>query len=443
MSDGFRALRYRNYRLFWSGQLVSVIGTWMSNLALSWLVLELGATAFQLSLVGVFQFGPVLVLGLAGGIVADRFPKRSILLATQSSSALLAAILTVLVATDAIQLWHVYGFALGLGLVNVVDMPSRQAFVSELVPRDDVMNAVALNGAVFNSGRVVGPAVAGLLLATLGSAVCFGVNAVSFLPVIAGLALMRFPARHRDVPVGSNLDRLREGLTYVRTTPEILLPVVLVGFVGTFGMNFNVWVPLLARHDFATGATGFGLLMSSLGFGSLAGALTLAFRGKRPRRGLMLATALTLGTLELSLAAAGAAGVPYLVALPLLAGMGFTMSTTMMTANTTVQTTAPDALRGRVMSVYMTVFAGTVPIGALIVGSVAEAFGTPMSLVVGGSITIAASLSVLAASRRLSPTALPRAAPNLDGEPAGYSPQLESSAAPKTHPSLPAESRAG
>lgn len=372
----------------------------MSNLALSWLVLELGATPFQLSLVGAFQFGPVLVLGLAGGIVADRFPKRNILLATQSTTALLAAILTALVATDTVALWHVYGLALGLGMVNAVDMPSRQAFVSELVPRDDVMNAVALNGAVFNAGRVVGPAVAGVLLASLGAAVCFGINAVTFLPVIAGLALMRFPTRLRESPVGSNLDRLREGLAYVRTTPAILLPITLVGLVSTFGMNFNVWVPLLAKHDFATGATGFGILMSSLGVGSLVGALTLAFRGKRPRRGLMLATAMALGTLELALAAAGAASVPYLVALPLLAGMGFAMSTTMMTANTTVQTTAPDALRGRVMSVYMTVFAGTVPIGALIVGAIADAFGTPASLAFGGSVTIVAALAVLQAGRR-------------------------------------------
>jgi MFS family permease len=174
-------------------------------------------------------------------------------------------------------------------------------------------------------------------------------------------------------------------------------------------LNFNVWVPLLARHDFATGATGFGLLMSSLGFGSLAGALTLAFRGKRPRQGLMLATALMLGILELSLAAAGAASVPYFVALPLLAGMGFAMSTTMMTANTTVQTTAPDAIRGRVMSVYMTVFAGTVPIGALIVGAIADAFGTPASLAFGGSVTIAATLAVVVASRRQ--TAIPPVRP--------------------------------
>jgi MFS family permease len=398
---GFRALRHRNYRLFWSGQLVSVVGTWMSMLALSWLVLDLGASPIQLSLVGACQFGPILVLGLAGGVVADRFGKRSILLATQCAAALLAAILAVLVATEAVQLWHVYALTLGLGMVNALDMPTRQAFVGELVGPDDLMNAVALNATVFNSGRVIGPAIAGLLLASFGAAACFGINAISFLPVIAGLTMMRFPSAKRERPTISHLARLREGLSYVRGEPAVLLPIALVGFVGTFGLNFSVWIPLLAKDEFATGAAGFGLLMSSLGVGSLVGALSLAFGGRKPGWSAMLTTATALGVLELCLAVAGAARLPYLVALPILAGLGFSMSRTMATANTTVQMTAPAALRGRVMSVYMTVFAGTVPIGALIVGSVAEALGTPASIAVGGGIAIASALAIGAAGRRV------------------------------------------
>jgi predicted MFS family arabinose efflux permease len=373
----------------------------MSTLALSWLVLELGASPFQLSLVSAFQFGPILAFGLIGGVVADRFPKRTLLLLTQSGASLQAVILTILVATDAVQLWHVYALTLTLGMFNAVDMPTRQAIVSELVGPDDVGNAVALNATIFNAGRVIGPAIAGLLLASFGAAVCFGVNAVTFLPVIAGLALMRFPPKRREAPTISPFARLREGLTYVRGEPAVLLPIALVGFVGTFGLNFNIWIPLLAKDELATGATGFGVLMSALGIGSLIGALTLAFRRTKPSWGAMLTTATALGVLELCLAAAGAARVHYLAALPILTGLGYTMSRTMATANTTVQTTAPAALRGRVMSVYMTVFAGTVPIGGLAVGSVAQAFGTPASVALGGTIALVSALAIGAAGRRV------------------------------------------
>jgi len=401
---GLRALRYRNYRLLWTGQTFSVTGTWMQSLALAWLVLTLTDSAILLALVGAFQFGPTLVFGLVGGLIADRFPKRNILVVTQAVMSLLAAVLAVLVVTDVVQLWHVYVIALVSGFATAVDMPTRQSFVSELVDKDDLVNAVALNAALFNAGRVVGPAIAGIILAVSSPAMCFGLNALSFIAPISSLLRMRFAAKPVIARSGSNLERLREGLGYVRATPAILLPIALVGFVATFGMNFNVWIPLLAKEELATGAGGFGLLMSSLGVGSLIGALTLAFRGKKPQRHLMLLAAALLGGLELILALAGSAGLHLLVAAPLLAGMGFAMSTAMSLANATVQTITPDALRGRVMSVYMIVFFGTFPIGAMISGIVSDRAGTPVSMGVGGSVAILAALCVWLASKRVMPT---------------------------------------
>jgi MFS family permease len=401
MRSGFRAFQHRNYRLLWIGQTFSVTGTWMQSLALSWLILSLTDSAFDLALVGAFQFGPTLVLGLAGGLIADRFPKRSILLVSQSAMAVLAGILALLVATDMIELWHVYVIALGSGVATAVDMPTRQSFVSELVPKDDLVNAVALNAALFNAGRVVGPALAGLILAFSSPAVCFGLNAASFLAPISSLLRMRLVLDPRPVSNASHLERLREGLGYVRSTPAILLPICLVGLVATFGMNFNVWVPLLAKRDLDTGATGFGILMSSLGVGSLFGALTLAFTGRGPRRNLMILAAAALGALEIALAFAGASGLHFIAAVPLLAGMGFSMSMAMSLANATVQSSAPDQLRGRVMSVYMTVFMGTFPIGSLIAGVASEQLGTPASIGIGGAVALGVATTIAIVSRRV------------------------------------------
>ncbi len=397
---GLAAFRHRDYRIFWFTQLGSLTGTWMQSLAQSWLVLSLTDSAFQLALINVCQFGPTLLLGLPGGVVADRVPKRKLLLATQATAGALATVLALLVATGRVDLWHIYAVALGLGIVNAVDMPTRQAFVAEMVGKDDLMNAVALNSALFNTTRIVGPALAGVLLAQVGAAVCFVVNAASYAPVVAGLALMRAGSAAADeVGDDSPLARLRQGLAYVRNTPAVLVPIVLVGVVATFGMNFNVWVPLLAKRDLGIGAGGFGLLMSSLGVGSLLGALTLAFKGRRPNRRLMLLTGAAFGALEGLLAFAAAVPLPVVVAMVLMAGVGFAMSTTMALANTTVQTTAPDALRGRVMSIYMTVFAGTTPIGALIAGASTGAFGTPLSVALGGAVVLLAAAAVGVAGR--------------------------------------------
>lgn len=390
---GLAAFRYRNYRLFWFGQLISVTGTWMQSLAQSWLVLSLTTSAFLLGLVSVFQFAPVLAIGLFAGVLVDRVRKRNLLVVTQALSGLLAGLLAVLTWTDRIELWMVYAIAFCLGTVNAFDMPTRQAFVVEMVGKDDLMNAIALNSSLFNAARIIGPAVAGVLLAAVGPAAAFGINSLSYLAVITGLLMMKL-GPHVDVVRGRGLQQLREGLSYVRSTENILRPILLVGLIATFGMNFNVWIPLLAKQDLNSGAGGFGLLMAASGVGSLAGALALAFLLTSVKRWMLFTTAGILGGLDIVLAVAGAVPLAIGLAMLILAGIGFCSTTTMAMANTTVQTSAPDELRGRVMSVYTTVFAGTAPFGALISGAIASRFGTPTSLLIGGVVTMAAVATV-------------------------------------------------
>jgi MFS family permease len=390
---GLSAFKHRNYRLFFSGQLISVTGTWMQSLAQAWLVLTLTDSPLQFSLVNVCQFAPVLVLAIAAGVAADHFPKRNVLLVTQSLSGLLAATLAILVATDSVELWHVYALALGLGIVNAFDMPTRQSFVVEMVGREDLMNGIALNSSLFNVGRIIGPAIAGLLLATQGPALCFGLNAVSYIAVIAGLLMMRLQpvAIARE---GTGLQRMREGFSYVKSSPAILMPMTLVALIAIFGLNFNVWIPLLAKKEFDVGADGFGILMSALGLGSLTGALFLAFSGRGPRPQLILITGAILGIAEVAMAIAAVIPLHVSIALVILPLMGFAMSTTNAMANTIVQTASPQHMRGRVMSVYMTFFAGTAPLGAFLAGLIADRLGTPASLAFGGSISLAAAIGV-------------------------------------------------
>jgi len=394
---GLAAFRHRNYRLFYSGQLISVTGTWMQTLAQSWLVLSLTSSAFLLGLVSVFQFAPMLVLGLFAGVVADRVPKRRLLVATQAISAVLAGTLAILTFTDTIQLWQIYLLGFLLGVNNAFDMPTRQAFVVEMVGKEDLPNAIALNSSLFNAARIVGPAVAGALLAAFGPAACFAINSVSYVAVITGLLMMKVNPVAVAKVTQRRLDQIREGLRYVRRTPEILRPVVLVGFVATFGMNFNIWVPLLAKNDLSGGAGSFGLLMSSMGVGSFLGALGLAFLVSSVRRWMLFTTAAALGIGNLLLGLVGAIPLAVPVAMLVLAGIGLCSTTTMAIANTTVQTAAPDELRGRIMSVYTTVFTGTAPFGALIASSIANRYGAPTSIMIGATVTLLAVIGVLLA----------------------------------------------
>lgn len=401
LRKGLVAFTYRNYRLFWFGQLVSVSGTWMQSLAQSWLVYEiLSASPFQLGLVNVLQFLPVLLFGIPAGIIADRYPKRSIMMVTQSAMMLLAALMSVLVISDVVQLWHVFVIASAFGVANAVDMPTRQAFVSEMVERDALMNAIALNSALFNTGRIVGPAVAGLLLATIGPGPLFGINAISYIAVLTGLWMMNVAPITNTFTV-SPLQRLRDGISYVRADPIVSRTILMVGMIGIFGMNFNVWIPVLASDAFAAGSGAYGQLFSAMGAGSLLGALSLAFSGRGPNRNRMIAAVIAMGIAELFLGFIADEGTALLLGALSLAIVGFASTNAMSTANTLVQTTAPDELRGRVMAVYMTVFAGSIPIGALIAGWVTGRFGIFVSIAMGGTMVLAAGAFQIWSTRHI------------------------------------------
>jgi len=391
LTRGLTSLRHRDFRLFWTGQLVSLVGTWMQIVAQSWLVLELTGSAFALGVLSALQFVPTLAFSLLGGVVADRLPRRSLLLLTQTSAALLALALAVLTATGTVRFGHVMVLAALLGFVNALDMPTRQAFVVELVGPADLRNAIALNSAAFNSARLVGPAVAGLAIGWIGIAGCFYVNALSFLAVIAGLLLIhagKRPAPRPSEP-GSIWEDLREGLGYVARTPLVRMVIVLVAIVGTFAMNMGVLMPLIARDVLRVGAEGFGFLTSAMGVGSLVAAIVLAYQGQAVRPRLLFGAAVALGLLEVALALVR----QFSVAVPVLAATGFSMIFLTTLANTTLQVATPDPLRGRVMSLYTTVFVGTTPLGSLFTGALAEAWGVPAPLLVGGIVSVGAGLA--------------------------------------------------
>jgi MFS family permease len=387
----FRSLHNRNYRLFFSGQLVSVVGTWMQTVAQSWLVLTLTHSGLALGLTAALQFLPMLLFGVWGGLVADRFDKRRVLIGTQVAAGVLALVLWALVTTGAVALWMVYVLALLLGAVSVVDMPTRQAFVTEMVGAEEVPNAVGLNSAVFNTGRLAGPAVAGLLIASVGVGVCFLINAVSYVAVIGGLRAMRAEDLHRQAPVVAGPGQVRAGLRYVWSTPQLRSTILLLAVIGTFGFNFTVILPLLARFALHGGPRLYGALSSGVGVGSLAGALVIAGR-RQPTRRLLLASAAAFGTLTLL---AAAAPTPLTVAAVLVP----TGTATMLfaaTANSTLQMASTAAMRGRVMALYGLVFLGSTPVGGPLVGWVAGRWGARAGLALGGAVSLAAALVAMA-----------------------------------------------
>ncbi len=386
--EGVRAFRHRNYRLFFFGQGISLIGTWMQSVAQSWLVLLLTGDPFILGVVAAFQFLPVLVLGLFGGVIADHLPKRRTLMATQSFAMVVSFVMFLLTVTNTVQVWHILGIALLIGLRNAVDMPTRQAFAVEMVGREDIQNAVAMNSATFNGARIIGPAIGGLVIGAFGVPLAFLIDALSFLAVLIGLWMMDErelrlpPVLPRPHSVSDVAENLREGLVYVRDTPLVLLAVAVIGLVSTFGMNFTVLVPPLAKDVLHSDAAGYGFLMAASGVGSLVAALTFAFNG-RARAAIIVLGALLLGIAEV------ATGLSDIFAVSLLAmvvvGVGGIMMST--SANTVIQLSVPDILRGRVLSVYTTVFAGSTPIGGLLMGGIAGSLGVTTALVVGGAIS--------------------------------------------------------
>jgi MFS family permease len=388
----FRSLQNRNYRLFFTGQLVSVIGTWMQMVAQSWLVLTLTGSGLALGVAAALQFLPMLLFGAWGGLVADRFDKRRLLIATQTAAGLLALLLGLLAVTDVVTLWMVYVLALLLGAVSVVDMPTRQAFVTEMVGADDVPNAVGLNSAVFNTGRLVGPAAAGVLVASVGVGVCFLINAVSYVGVVAGLRAMRDDEFHRQAPVVAGPGQVRAGLRYVWSTPELRSTLLLVAAIGTFGLNQAVILPLLARYSLGGGVRLYGLLSSLVAVGSVAGALFAAGR-RRPTRRLLFGSAAAFGLLTI---AAAVAPTPLTVGVALVP-MGMALLLFLATANSTLQLASTTDMRGRVMALYGLVLLGSSPLGGPLLGWIAGNWGARVGMAVGGAVSLAAALVAVVA----------------------------------------------
>ena len=397
IAQGLSAFRHRNYQLFFGGQLVSLVGTWMQQVAQAWLVLELTNDAFWLGVVAAAQFVPVMVFGLFGGVLADALPKRQTIFAVQAAMMTLAAILAILTLTGVVEVWMIVVLALLLGCANAIDMPVRQSFVVEIVGRGDIGNAVALNSAMFNAARVIGPAVAGLTIGALGSGVAFGLNALSYVAVLVALVAMDPAAlRTPNLPprphsTGEVVAQLREGIAYVRHTPPVLLAILVIGLVSTFGMNFQVVIPALARDVLHTDASGYGFLMTASGLGSLLAAAWLAMSGGLPRAGRLVGGAIALGLAEVLLAVSALFPVSVL----LMVVVGFGGITMAATANTMIQLNVPDTLRGRAMSVYTTVFAGSTPIGGLLFGSIASAAGVALAVGLGGALAVLAGLGAL------------------------------------------------
>ena len=386
----FASLRNRNFRIFFTAQIVSVTGTWMQSIAQMWLVLHLTGSGFALGITAALQFTPMLLLGTWGGLLADRIDKRQLLMVTQGVAGMVALVLAGLTLGGVVQLWMVYVLAFALGMVNVFDNPARQSFVTEMVGRDQVINAVGLNSAVFTLARVIGPAIAGVLITAVGTGWCFLYNGLSYFPVVFALMLMRPSELYRGRPAPRARGQIRAGIRYAWNKPELRFPLLLMLVVGTLAFNFSVLMPLMASFVFKSGASTFGLLMSFMGAGAFVGALVSANRA-RPSHRLLAFAGVAFGGLLIGAALAPTLPIELFVLLPL----GAAMITFQATANSLLQLNSDPAFRGRVMALYVMVFLGTTPIGAPIVGWVAQQFGARVGLGLGGLATLIASTAIL------------------------------------------------
>jgi MFS family permease len=371
--------------------MISLMGTSMQSIGQVWLVLELTHSGWQLGLVGALQALPILLFSIFAGVFADRWPKRRVLLVTQLAAIIQAFLLWILIATGTIQLWHLYVLALLLGLTNSLGRPASQAFVVELVGREDLPNAVALNSSLSSLARIVGPALGGIIIAASGVTMLFLLNALSFLPVMAALALIKSNELHAQVLQPGRADErqntwqsLREGVDYVWKTPSVLLVILVVGLVLLFGSNFNVVLPLFATGVLHVGATGFGFLSAATGVGALLSALWLAWSNQQPTIRRVLIVMLIFGMLEVVFAVSHS----YFLSLVLITSIGFTESTFAMQAMTSLQMVAPNHLSGRVMSVQVLFFDGSLPLGYLLMGWLSGLFGAPIALLIGAFLSL-------------------------------------------------------
>ncbi|MHB1711896.1 MAG: MFS transporter [Acidimicrobiales bacterium] len=412
----FRSVRVRNYRIYFIAQLISVSGTWMQSIAQAWLVLHLSGSGVDLGIVTGLQFLPVLLFGPVGGLVADRVDKRHLLYATQTAAGLLALALGILDATHAVQLWQVYLLAAGLGVVNLFDNPARQTFVMEMVGRDDLPNAVSLSTVVMNVSRVAGPAIGGIIIVVFGLSVCFFVNAVSYGAVVIGLSLMRAGELHRAPPVQRGRGQIRDGFGYVWRNPSLRNTLIAMAVIGVFAYNFTVTLALMARTTFHGGAGTYSLLTSCMGAGAIVGGLLAAHRA-RPTPRLLHTLALVFGALLCGVAVAPSLALAAVVIVFMgAASIGF-----VATANATLQLQSEPAMRGRVMSLYAMAFLGSTPIGAPLVGAIAEWSNPRVAMALGGVATLLAAgvltwrHRALATGLRFSPPSMGQPASALSG----------------------------
>ncbi len=389
LSLAVRALRHRNFQLFFAGQLISLIGTWMQTVAQSWLVYRMTGSAFLLGAVGFASQIPVFIMAPVGGIVADRHNRQRVVIATQIASMILAGILAALTLTHRVHVWQIMLLASGLGVVNAFDIPARQAFLIDMVGREDLMNAIALNSSMFNGARIIGPAIAGILVASIGEGWCFFANSVSYLAVIAGLLLMSIEHRAKLATRGSPLENVLEGFAYARNTGPIRAILLMLGLVSFVGMPYTVLMPIFADQILHGGAKGLGILMCATGVGALLGAASLAARVGV--KGLGRVIAVCACGFGLSLILFSFSRIFWLSTL-LLLPVGFFMMVQMASSNTLIQSMVPDRLRGRIMSVYSMMFMGMAPFGALSAGTVAHHLGAPLTVAVGGLACMAGAI---------------------------------------------------
>ncbi len=382
-ASAFRALRYRNYRLFISGQFISLIGTWMQNVAQAWLVYRLTGSSLLLGAVGFVNQIPILLLSPFTGALADRRDRRWIVIGAQIAMMILAAALAVLTLGGGIRIWHIFVLAALLGTASAFDVPARQSLFVELVDRDDLINAIALNSSVFNGARVVGPAVAGVLVAAIGEGWCFFVNAVSYIAVIAGLLKIRAPERALPPLASSRLAHVLEGFRFVWRNTPIHALLALLGLASLVGTPYSILMPIFADRILHGGPSGLGLLMGATGTGAVVGALVVAAR--HGTRGLGNWVSVSCSAFGLSLVLFSLSRVFWLSAL-LLLPVGFSLMMQLASSNTLIQTMVPDDLRGRVMALYTMMLLGMAPVGALLGGAAAEKLGAPFTVAAGGGI---------------------------------------------------------
>lgn len=384
----FASLKIRNYRLFFWGQLVSVSGTWLQGTAQAWLVLkQLKGGAGALGLLAGLMMAPTLLFGLWAGVLADRYDRRKLVMATNTWAALMAGVLAVLTLTGTVRLWMVFVVAFATGLSNAVEMPTRQAFVSELVPTSHVQNAVGLNSATFNGGRVFGPAIAGLLILLVGTGWCFAINGASFVAVIIGLSLMRNAEMHPRPRAPRARGQIREGVRYAWSSPVLRSTLVLVLIVGLFTLNFQVFLPLMAKEVFHGGAGMVGLFSAMQGAGALVASLVLA------RRRTFTPGLLAVCTTACGASLIGMALAPWLwLELALVAASGAGFIAMMLTANATLQLNSEPHTRGRVMALYVMMFGGTTPFGAPLLGYISDHLGARSGTAVAGAAALVAAV---------------------------------------------------